>query len=144
MEKRLLLLLCFLSTGLHILKAQKFTAINAEGVEIKYEVTSASEKTVQVTGGERPDELIIHATVVHDGTTYRVTAIKKGAYMPSTTLVHRIRRLVLPEGLVEIGNNAFHTAFMSDGNESIYIPSTVKIIGKNAVLERLLLLRLIQ
>ena len=112
--------------------AQKFTVANSDGVKIKYEVTSATAKTVQVTGGDRPDELIIPATVDYQGVTYAVTAIERKAYRPATKLVHRIRRLVLPEGLVEIGDHAFMMAFLSNGLESIYIPSSVKKIGKSA------------
>lgn len=112
--------------------AQKFSAANSDGVNIKYEVISATNKTVQVVGGERPDVLVIPATVDNNGITYHVIAIKKRAYMPTTKLVHRIRRLVLSEGLIEIGERAFHTAFLSDGKETIYIPNSVKLIGKNA------------
>lgn len=115
-----------------VANAQKFTVANADGVKIKYEVISAIDKTVQIIDGERADELIIPSTVEYNGNTYRVISIKKGAFRPATKFAHRIRRLVLPEGLVEIGKEAFYMAFKSDGNESIYIPSSVITIGKNA------------
>ena len=133
MKQRILLVVFTFMSGCSVLWAQKFEKVNNEGVKIKYEVISAINRTVQVTGGERPSELIVPAIVENNGIEYRVTSIKKQAYMPLTKFVHRIRHLVLPEGLVDIGQRAFCCALMSDGNESIiYIPSTVKLIGKEA------------
>jgi len=130
--KKIILMTCALIWGCGVLWAQKFEKANNEGVKIKYQVISATDRTVQVTGGSRPDVLIIPGTVEYNGVEYRVTVIKEKAYMPATKFVHRIRRLVLPEGLVEIGKRAFYCAFHSNGNESIYIPSTVRVIGKDA------------
>lgn len=132
MKQRFLLTICILISGCNMLWAQKFEKANNEGVKIKYQIISATDNNVQVIGGERPDELIIPAIVENNGIKYRVTTIKEEAYMPSSKFVHRIRRLVLPEGLVEIGKRAFYGAFKSDGDESIYIPSTVRLIGKDA------------
>lgn len=112
--------------------AQKFSATNGDGVKINYEILSTIEKTVQVIGGDRSDVLIIPPTVEHKGSIYRVIAIKAKAYMPVTKFVHRIRRLVMPEGLETIEGRAFLGAFNSNEKESIYIPSTVRTIGKHA------------
>ena len=105
--------------------AQKFSATNAEGVKINYEVLSTTDKTVKVTGGDRPDELIIPATVENKGITYKVTAIKNYAF-GRNTLRNMIKHLVLPEGLEEIGEGAF---LIQGDNSRVYIPSTVHFIG---------------
>lgn len=132
MEKRLFSLVIVLICMQITAYAQKFTAVNAEGVKIKYEVTSTNERTVQVTGGERDDELIIPATVTYKDITYQVTAIKKNAYRRDVRVGRQFRRLVLPEGLIEIGNNAFLFALKYDIGCKIYIPSSVKVIGEDA------------
>ena len=112
--------------------AQKFTVENAEGVKIKYEVLSSVNKTVQVTGGSRPDELIIPPTVEYKGITYKVTEIKDKAYFKLWG-GNYMTRLVLPEGLISIGDRAFRGA-LKKNTASIYVPSSVLYIGGDAFL----------
>ncbi len=127
MNQRIIFFICILMVGCNILCAQKFKKVNDQGVEIKYRVISAPEKTVQVTEGivRGQGELIIPATVENNGTVYRVTSIKSDACIYA-------KRLVLPEGLVEIGQRAFMGNYSKDFYQDIYIPTTVKYIGKNA------------
>lgn len=116
-------------------QAQKFTSITKEGAKINYKVISPVERTVEITKGKRVDNLIIPATVEHDGIIYNVVSIKEGAFKPSTSLVHHIRHLVLPEGLLVIGKEAFCFAFKESGECSISIPSSVKYVGEDAFCE---------
>lgn len=132
MKQRVLLTACILMSGCSILWAQKFTAENAEGAKIKYEVIPAGNKTVQVTGGERIDELIIPATVEYNGTTYKVTEIKSYAYSKRAGGKY-MKRLVLPEGLISIGEKAFHGS-LKKNIASIYIPNSVSYVGEGAFL----------
>ena len=131
MKQRFILTIGILLSGCSFSWAQKFTVENAEGVKIKYEVTSTSEKTVQVTGGGRSDELIIPATVEYNGTTYKVTEIKDKAY--KSRVGGKMYRIVLPEGLIGIGYGAFHGA-LKKNTGSVYIPSSVSFIGEDAFL----------
>ncbi len=133
MNLRIILLICTLLGGCKILHAQKFEIIDNDGVKIKYQVVSPTERTVQVTGGKHRGELIIPATVENNGTIYRVTSIKKNStFLSLVNSYQRIQHLVLPEGLVEIGERAFFDALSLKDYPDIYIPSTVKHIGKYA------------
>ena len=115
--------------------AQKFSVSNAEGVKIEYEVLSAEDRTVEVVGGKRVDNLIIPATVEFNGIAYNIISIKKRAFSPPHKFVHHIRNLVLPEGLIFIGEEAFWCAFKESGECSLYIPNSVKFIGSDAFAE---------
>ena len=127
MKKLLCILVAFgIQTTLF---AQTFTATTADGVKIKYEITSVKEKTVQVIGGDRPYKLIIPATVDYRDVKYRVTAIKSKAFAMKP-FGNRMFALVLPEGIEEIGEKAFYKVFADEIAEiSLYIPSSVKFIG---------------
>lgn len=127
-----LLFLCLSLFMVQYASSQKFTVANADGAKIKYEVTSVSDKTVQVTGGDRPDELIIPATVEYNGVTYRVTEIKRKAYFNRTKAgTNYMKRLVMSEGLENIGEDAFHGA-LKKNVASISIPNSVYYIGGDA------------
>ena len=134
-------LLCFLAAFCiqTTLFAQKFTARNADGVKIKYEVISSIEKTVQVTGGysSKGGKLVIPATVEYNNESYKVKSIKDKAYNYDAAFIDE---LILPEGLEEIGRKAFCGCLMAtdgkkvtnEGKCIIYIPSSVKYIGDDA------------
>lgn len=129
--KQLPMILCMLCVCQWAI-AQKFSVKNAEGVNIEYEVLSAEEKTVEVVKGKRAETLIIPATIEFNGITYNVISIKKRAFSPLTAFSRHIKNLVLPEGLIFIGQEAFFAAFKDHGECRLYIPNSVKSIGSDA------------
>ena len=76
--------------------AQTFTAGN-----LKYEVTDAAAKTVELTGYETEPTgaLTIPATVTNGGTTYSVTAIGYEAFRECKALTS----VTIPDGVTGIG-----------------------------------------
>ena len=134
MIKKIVVIVCALMVNNAFLHAQKFEQENKQGVKIKYKVLSETEKTVMVTGGSKTETLIIPAKVEYNGTPYNVVSIEEKAFWPRSMgkLGQHLKRVVLPEGLIEIGARAFYGALIPNGQESIYIPSSVKIIGKSA------------
>ena len=80
--------------------AQTFTAGN-----LKYEVTDAAAKTVELTGYETEPTgtLSIPATVTNEGTTYSVTAIGYKAF----THCKALTSVTIPDGVTSIGSYAF-------------------------------------
>ena len=125
--------------------AQKFTVKNDSGNEIMYEVLSATDKTVSVTGRkDKLPDLIIPSTVSYEGASYSVVEISnmnasskiEKLQLPSTLKKigdeafagFRAESLSIPEGVVEIG---YH-AFMSYKLSRVSIPSSVRKIGTNA------------
>ena len=101
--------------------AQKFTVKNDSGNEIMYEVLSATDKTVSVTGRkDKLPDLIIPSTVSYEGTSYSVVEIS------NMNASSKIEKLQLPSTLKKIGNMAFI------GTESLSIPEGVMEIGNGA------------
>ena len=80
--------------------AQEFTFDN-----LKYTVTDAEAKTVELTGYETKPEgaLTIPATVHFEGTDYNVTNIRDNAFNTCNTLT----AVTIPASVTNIGNNAF-------------------------------------
>ena len=68
-------------------------------------------------------EVRIPASVMHNGRTYRVKAIREGAFDANTD----IHKIVIEDGVEKIDAHAFASCM---GLESIYIPASVKNIGK--------------
>ena len=69
-----------------------------------YEVSSASSKTVTyVAPLSSKAKVTIPATVKYDGTTYKVTAISKGAFKNDTSL----KTVTIGKNVAKIGANAF-------------------------------------
>lgn len=141
--------------GLH------FKAVTNDGVELKYRVLSEEAHTLEVLGiawskkTKRIKSLIIPETIDIEGIEYSVTQIGKEAFLQSLiqdcqfprTLkkigldafrLSNLRRILLPEGLVEIDQGAFKAAgtdpitFQKLWVDFIYIPTTVTSIGKDA------------
>ena len=79
--------------------AQTFTAGN-----LKYEVTDAAAKTVELTGYvTKPTGILdIPATVTYGGTTYSVTSIGKQAFYECGG----ITSVTIPDGVTAIGDKA--------------------------------------
>ena len=102
--------------------AQTFTAGN-----LKYEVTDAAAKTVELTGYETKPEgaLTIPATVTNGGTTYSVTAIGYEAFRECKALTS----VTIPDGVTGIGQSAFSGC---SALTSVTIPDGVTSIGSYA------------
>ena len=105
---------------------KNFKNIVEEGT-ISYRVLSAEEKTVEVVAGDTEyiGHVVIPATVVKEGITYRVTGIGSGAFYYCQGLFS----ITLPESLTSIGQNAF--AYCSN-LASVVIPEGVTSIGVDA------------
>ena len=101
---------------------------------IYYNITSAEDKTVEVTFSgkyydtvtdEYTGEVAIPATVTHGGVTYRVTSIGGSAFKGCTGLTS----ITIPEGVTSIGSSAFEQC---KALTSITIPEGVTSIGSSA------------
>lgn len=127
--------------------AQKFTAVNALGTKIKYEVISEQGRTVKVTGADKAEELTIPESVVNNGVSYKVTTIGKKAFANNKQIRHvvlphtmkqieayafntteNLSLIEIPEGVTEIG----YAAFAYSGVSSIQLPNSLVKIGEYA------------
>ena len=100
---------------------KNFENIVEEGT-ISYRVLSAEEKTVEVVAGDTEyiGHVVIPATVVKEGITYRVTGIGSGAFNDCQGLVS----VSLPEGILYTGDSFYSTRnsnlqaiYVDEGNE---------------------------
>ena len=88
---------------------------------------------VMVCGYEKPDKfdskkpLRIPGSVIHNGKTYRVKEIKRGALEG----ILSVKEIVVEDGIEKIGDNAFLSCYYL---ESLYLPASVKKIGNNVSL----------
>ena len=110
------------------------TGINAHDFEVDgiyYNITSSSNKTVDVTyrgtnynsySGEYSGKVIIPATVTYNGTTYNVTSIGSYAFDGCRYLTS----VTIGNSVISIGSNAFEYC---DGLTSVTIPNSVTSIG---------------
>ena len=106
------------------LMAQSFTANNADGMPLKYEVTNTNPREVKLTGrGAIPlgyalgTELNVPATVSYGGNTYNVVELANNCFFSEQQLT----KVNLPEGIRRIGGYAlFESSIIS-----ISIPSTL-------------------
>ena len=105
---------------------KNFKNIVEEGT-ISYRVLSAEDKTVEVVAGdtEYTGHVVIPATVVKEGITYRVTGIGSDAFYYCQGLFS----ITLPESLTSIGQNAFKNC---SNLASVVIPEGVTSIGESA------------
>lgn len=90
-----------------------------------YQVLSAAEHTVEVTGNETytayHGSIDIPSTVTHDGITYDVVALGKSAFYGAT-----LSNVTIPSSVIEIKNECFRNA---NGPSTINIPASVTNIG---------------
>ena len=96
--------------------------------KLKYQVTSTKNKTVKVTGlvKKNATSVSIPATVKIQGTSYKVTAIGKGAFKGSKKLT----KATIGKNVKTIGANAFNKATKL---KNVNIKGTaLKSVGKNA------------
>lgn len=109
--KQISLLCLFWMIGMSV-SAYDFTATNADGVTIYYNITSStSPKTVAVTKdfdswfqSYYAQTINIPNTVTYNGNTYGVTGIGGEAFYNATT----VKSITLPKYLTSIGNSAFY------------------------------------
>lgn len=130
-----------------------------DGHELNYAVLSENDKTLTVVNGEYHEkEYVIPEYVKVDNSVYTVTEIDEKAFWERSKISEiqfprtlnriggnafafcRITKIILPEGLEEMGDAAFlGIGWVSDTKwfakvpniKEIYIPSSVKSIGKD-------------
>ena len=126
----------------------RFTAANADGLELKYVVLSETAATVAVEGGQTASLLNVPPAVSHNGRSYTVTEIAANAFsggnmrlnevvLPPTitrigvqafAMCLRLHSIKFPEGLQEIGEMAFASTKL----QSLALPQTLLSIGPKA------------
>lgn len=110
-----LLILCNI-----VVKAQEFEANG-----IRYKITDATNKTVEVIKGNYSGSLKIPATVAYSGKSYNVTAIGNNGF----NSCDMITEIEIPNSVTTIGNYSF---VMCTRLKSIIIPNIVTEIGEYA------------
>lgn len=123
-------------------------AINCEAFEVNgvyYAIRPEDPTTVRVCKNNYNfQELIIPATVSHNGRTYKVTEYEEGAFAGSNCVIQKltlspnapkisyelckyshVRRVVVPEGVIEIDGRAFENSLL----EMVDLPNTLQVIG---------------
>ena len=103
MKKKLLTLAVALLAATGAWAQTTFTAEN-----LKYTVTDAEAKTVELTGYESAlaGEVNIPATVTNESTEYSVTSIGNRAF----SWCSQLTAVTIPEGVATIRNSAFETS----------------------------------
>ena len=142
-----LLLVCLTAVADNSTKI-RFTAMNADGLELKYVVLSEPDATVAVEGGQTASLLNIPSTVSYNGRQYTVTEVAANAFsggnmrlnqvvLPPTitkigaqafALCIRLNRINFPEGLQEIGEMAFASTKL----QSLALPQSLLSVGPKA------------
>ena len=124
----------FLFTALLLLCASVATAHDFAVDGIYYNITSATNRTVEVTyeglyastsGKTYTGNVVIPASVMYVGITYRVTSIGSSAFYNCSGLTS----VEIPNSVTSIGSSAFSGC---SGLTSIEIPNSVTSIGERA------------
>lgn len=100
-----------------------FTANTAEGVEMTFLVTNATDKICSVYS--IPSNTTGFVTIPNYANIYKVTSINNSAFQNNTGVTN----IIIPNSVTSIGNNAFENC---TGLASISIPNSVTSIGNNA------------
>ena len=110
------------------LMAQSFTANNADGMPLNYQVTSTSPREVKLTGyGAIPSGytlgtiLNIPGTVTYGGDVYSVVELNSSCFMNKTEFT----KVNLAEGIREIGSHCF----MESSVKEFTFPHSLNKIG---------------
>ena len=132
-----LLLLKLLALVACLSSALSATAYSFKSGGIYYNITSSTNKTVEVTysgnSSSTPDytgALTIPSTVTYGGVTFTVTAIGEEAFAnyESAYQMSQITSISLPNTIISIGNSAFQR----NGITAITLPSSLQTIGEYA------------
>lgn len=106
-----------------------FEALNVEGQTLYYNITSSTDKTVELTYraswfSSYEGFPVIPDTVSHDSVTYSVTRIGDSAFYG----VADLKDVVIPNFIVSIGTRAFSSCMSLD---CVVIPNSVTSIGNS-------------
>ena len=124
----------YLFTPLLLFCCLTATAHDFEVDGIYYNITDATNKTIEVTyrgtsyseySNEYTGSVVIPESVTYNGTTYSVTSIGDEAFYNCTGLTS----ITIPNSVTSIGDEAFYNC---TGLTSITIPNSVKSIGSEA------------
>ncbi len=125
----LLCLFCMVSIGA---SAYSFSAKNADGVEIYYNITSSTKLTCEVTYGGTSYRSALYsgvvnipASVTYNSKNYSVTSIGDHAFYDCSGLTS----VTIPNSVTSIGGYAFEVC---RGLTSVTIPNSVTSIGDYA------------
>ncbi len=121
----LFLLMALLLTASNQLLAYDFSAINADGKIINYNITSQNTVAVTSITSGYTGVINIPSTVAHSGTTYSVTSIGDTAFYDNDSLI----LVIIPNSVTFIGERAFR---MCANLTTVSIPNSVTYIGEEA------------
>ena len=130
MKSRIILFVLAIVIGVTA-HAYDFAAKNSDGVDIYYNITSESEKTVRVTvkstyfGDEYKGAINIPSTVVNNGVTYKVTSIMPQAFNGN----EYVTAVSIPNSVTIIESLSFSGC---SNLQSITIPNSVTTIRSGA------------
>ena len=147
MKKLLFIILCIVIAVTSKAQTADFSAPNSDGVTIYYNITDASQHTVEVTnaygrsifnelGGTIPwasyikytaPIIRVPETVTYAGNTYTVTKCGDDAFIRG-----EMTQIVLPNTVKEVGKNCF---YFCDQLSNINLPEGIISIGKSAFWE---------
>ena len=128
MKKMLIMLLAAVSTVAMAQQVKVGDIVNVE--DVNYRVTSLEPALMEVT--ESPfatGDIEIYGELEHYDVVYKVVKIGSLAFYNGTDYNPEITGVVIPEGVEEIGYQAF---FGCSRIAHIHLPSTLKIIGNSA------------
>lgn len=105
--------------------SEKFTAANADGVEMTFQIIRATEKTCKVVKKYVDGDTFVSAapesvTLPAEVKGFKVTAIDYEAFQYS-----RVKNVIIPEGVTRIGSFAFAESYLT----SITIPMSMTEIS---------------
>ena len=144
MKKLLFIILCIVIAVTSKAQTADFSAPNSDGVTLYYNITDASQHTVEVTnaygrsifnelGGTIPwasqikytaPIIRVPETVTYAGNTYTVTKCGDDAFIRG-----EMTQIVLPNTVKEVGENCF---YYCDQLSNINLPEGIISIGKSA------------
>ena len=147
MKKLLSLLFCLMAVHVSTAQTADFSVPNSDGVTLYYNITDATQRTVEVTnqygrvvlalfGGTIPRGLYVYytapviripQTVVYAGNTYTVTKVSDEAFCYG-----RMTQVVLPNTIKELGNHCF---YMCNQLTNINLPEGITSIASIALSE---------
>ena len=92
---------------------------------ICYNITGATDRTVEVTSGKYTGSVVVPESVDYDGSVYSVTAIGNKAF----EYCYDLTDITIPNSITAIREYAFNDCY---GLTEVNIPNSVTAIGHNA------------